>query len=193
MTFTQLCKRVREHLGQEHRYMHCVRVAGMAQMLAQLHGADPEKARLAGMLHDLARLYPDERLLRESEEHGIPVDAYAREHPVVLHAPLSAALARSLFGVDDPQMLSAISKHTLGDSQMSTLDYILYLADSLEPGRDFKEREELAALAETDLREAMRATIRASLRYLTQRHLSVAPQTAAAMQMLGMPFEGTVG
>ena len=186
MTFTELAKRVREHLGQEHRYAHCVRVARMSENLARVHGADPGKARIAGMLHDLARLYPADRLSRESAEHGIDIDAYSREHPTVLHAPLSASLAREMFGISDPDVLSAIAKHTLGAAEMSVLDCILYLADSLEPGRDFAERAELAALAEQDLAAAMRATIRSSLRYLTQRHLPIAPQTAAAMHTFGM-------
>ncbi|HKU67585.1 MAG TPA: bis(5'-nucleosyl)-tetraphosphatase (symmetrical) YqeK [Candidatus Baltobacteraceae bacterium] len=186
MTFSALCKSVREHLGQHHRYAHCVRVARMSDNLARIHGDDPAKARIAGMLHDLARLYPAERLLRESAQHGVEIDAYAREHPVVLHAPLSAKLAQTLFAVRDAQVLSAISKHTLGAAEMSPLDCILYLADGLEPGRDYPERAELAALAERDLSQAMRATIRSTLRYLTQRHLPIAPQTAAAMQTFGV-------
>jgi predicted HD superfamily hydrolase involved in NAD metabolism len=185
MTFTQLAQRVRKHLGQEHRYAHCVRVARMSENLARIHGADPGKARVAGMLHDLARLYSAERLLRESAERGVPIDDYAREHPVVLHAPLSARLAQELFGVGDAEVLSAIAKHTLGAGAMSPLDCILYLADGLEPGRDYAERAELAELAKRDLRAAMHATIVSSLRYLTQRHLPIAPQTAAAMNTFG--------
>ncbi len=186
MTFTDLARSVRDHLGQQHRYAHCVRVARMSENLARAHGADPAKARLAGMLHDLARLYSAERLLRESVEYGVEIDEYAREHPVVLHAPLSAKLAQTMFGVEDPEVLGAIAKHTLGAAKMSTLDCILYLADGLEPGRDFSERAQLAALAEHDLAEAMRATIRSTLRYLTQRHLPIAPQTAAAMHTFGL-------
>jgi len=158
----------------------------MSENLARLHGADPRKARLAGMLHDLARLYSAEQLLRESAQYGIAADSHALEHPVVLHAPLSAALAQRFFGVEDADVLSAITKHTLGAGEMSPLDCILYLADGLEPGRDFAEREHLAALAERDLGEAMRATIRSTLRYLNQRRLPVAPQTAALMHAFGM-------
>lgn len=184
--FTQIAKRVRQHLGQDHRYAHCVRVARMSETLARIHGADPRKARTAGMLHDLARLYSADRLLRESAERGVPIDDYGREHPVVLHAPLSAQLARSMFGVTDSEVLSAIAKHTLGAGEMSVLDCILYLADGLEPGRDYAERGELAALAQRDLGAAMRATIASSLRYLTQRRLPIAPQTAAAMRTFGL-------
>jgi predicted HD superfamily hydrolase involved in NAD metabolism len=145
------------------------------------------------MLHDLARLYPAERLLRESTEFGLPVDDYAREHPVVLHAPLSAYLARSMFGIADAQVLSAIAKHTLGAREMSPLDCILYLADGLEPGRDFSERARLAAVAERDLNEAMRATIASTLRYLKQRNLPIAPQTAAAMHTFGLSPSTSAG
>jgi predicted HD superfamily hydrolase involved in NAD metabolism len=193
MTFTELAQRVQKHLGQQHRYAHCVRVARMSENLARAHGADPHKARLAGMLHDLARLYPAERLLRESTEFGLPVDDYAREHPVVLHAPLSAYLARSMFGIADAQVLSAIAKHTLGAREMSPLDCILYLADGLEPGRDFSERARLAAVAERDLNEAMRATIASTLRYLMQRNLPIAPQTAAAMHTFGLSSSTSAG
>jgi len=186
VTFTELCKRVRKHIGQDHRYAHCVRVARMAENLARIHRAEPAKARLAGMLHDLARLYSNERLLEESERRGLPVSAFERAHPIVLHAPLSAALARADFGVNDPEVLSAIVKHTLAAGEMSTLDCVVYLADGLEPGRDYAERAELADLAGRDLAGAMRATISSSLRYLRSKHLPLAPQTAAAMHTFGV-------
>ena len=186
MTFTELCKRVRTHIGQDHRYAHCVRVARMAENLARIHGADPNKARTAGMLHDLARLYSNEKLLQECERLAMTISEFERTHPIVLHAPLSAELAHSDFGVNDPQVLSAIAKHTLAAGEMSPLDCVLYLADGLEPGREYPERAELAALAESDLAEAMRATIRSSLRYLMSKHLPLAPQTAAAMKTFGV-------
>jgi predicted HD superfamily hydrolase involved in NAD metabolism len=186
VTFTELARRVHEDLGQQHRYAHCVRVARMSENLARIHGADPSKARIAGMLHDLARLYSAERLLRECEARGIEIAAFARANPIVLHAPLSARLACDEYGVRDPEVLSAIAKHTLADKEMGTLDCILYLADALEPGRDYAGRAETAALAQRDLKAAMRVTIASSLRYLTQRNLPLAPQTAAAMHTFGL-------
>jgi predicted HD superfamily hydrolase involved in NAD metabolism len=158
----------------------------MSENLARIHGADPGKARIAGMLHDLARLYSAERLLAESERRGVEIDEFSRANPIVLHAPLSARLAQDDFGVNDPEILSSIAKHTLGSAEMGPLDCILYLADGLEPGREYEGRAELAALAERDLRAAMRATIASSLRYLSQRRLPLAPQTAAAMKTFGL-------
>jgi len=176
---------VRAALDQRHRYAHVVRVARMAARLARAHGVDPWRARIAAMLHDLARLYPADRLLRECAERGLAIDPFERSHPVVLHARLGAELARERFGVDDPQILSAIRKHTLADAVMSPLDKVVYLADGLEPGREFADRAALAALAFRDLDAAMRAAVVSSIAYLRERGLAVAPQTLAAAASSG--------
>ncbi len=160
MSFTRLARRVREHLGQQHRYQHSVRVARCAELLAQRHGLDSRKARLAGMLHDLARLYSPARLIAECEARGWCIEPIEREHPVLLHARLGAAIARESFGVEDVEVLSAIEKHTTSAPEMSPLDCAVYLADSLEPGRTFPERAELWELAMRDLTAAMRETLR---------------------------------
>jgi predicted HD superfamily hydrolase involved in NAD metabolism len=109
----------------------------------------------------------------------MPVDDFARAHPVVLHAPLGARLAQELFDVDDPQILSAIEKHTLAAMDMSQLDCIVYLADGLEPGREFDDRERLWALALRDLDAATTATIENTISYLQKTGGEVAPSTLA--------------
>ena len=182
---------MRTVLDQDHRYRHSVRVARAADVLAQRHGVDPAKARLAGMLHDLARLYPAKELIAQCERRGIPIDAFSREHPVVLHAPLGAALAAETFEVSDPQILSAIAKHTLGDVQMSGLDAVIYLADGLEPGRDYEERSALWDLALQDLDAALEATMRHSIEHLERTGTSVAPKTRAALAARRQPEGST--
>jgi len=157
-----------------------VRVARLAARIARAHGLDPQPARDAAMLHDLARLYSGERLLRESAERGIPIGPFERANPIVLHAPLGAELARERFGITDERVLSAIRKHTVADPVMSPLDAVVYLADGLEPGRDYPERAALAELAERDLGAAVRAVLASSIDYLRRRGLAVAPQTLAA-------------
>jgi predicted HD superfamily hydrolase involved in NAD metabolism len=125
-------------------------------------------------------LYSSERLLAECSARGMAIDAFERENPIVLHARLGAELARDDFGIDDEAILSAIRKHTVAAATMSPLDAILYLADGLEPGRDFAERAGLLDLAFRDLDAAMAATIENSLDYLRSRGLTAAPQTLAA-------------
>ena len=172
LDFARAARRVREHIAQQHRYAHILRVARTAEALAAAHGVDARQARIAGLLHDLARLYPSERLLRESAERGLAIGEFERSNPVVLHAPLGAELAREWFGVEDEAILSAIRKHTLGAATMSPLDEILYLADGLEPGRDFPARATLLALAFEDLSAATEALIKESAAYYRERKLA---------------------
>jgi predicted HD superfamily hydrolase involved in NAD metabolism len=181
-------RRVRAELGQRHRYAHTLRVARFAERLARQHGEDPAKARQAGLFHDLARLYPTERLLAECAARAMPIDAFEQANPIVLHARLGAELAREFYGVTDEAVLCAIRKHTVGAAQMSRLDMMLYLADGLEPGRDYPERAALASLAQTDLEAAMRAVLASSIAYLRDRGLDVAPQTWAAAEAFGVPI-----
>ena len=173
---------VGQSFEQRHRFAHVLAVTRMADTLAQAHGVDPARARLAALLHDLARLYSAQRLLRECEGRGMPIDAFERRNPIVLHARLGAELARERYGIDDERILSAIRAHTLGAPSMSRLDTIVYLADGLEPGRDFPERERLERLALEDLEAAMRATLRSTIAYLAARGLAVAPATTAAIE-----------
>jgi predicted HD superfamily hydrolase involved in NAD metabolism len=153
----------------------------LAERLARAHGADAGAARTAGMLHDLARLYSAERLVDECAARGLTIDDFERRHPIVLHARLGAELAREQFGVRDEAVLEAIRRHTVAAPVMTRLDEILYLADALEPGRDFAGRESLEALAFRDLRGAMAALLRSTLAYLHLRGLEPAPQTYAAL------------
>jgi predicted HD superfamily hydrolase involved in NAD metabolism len=180
-SFAQLSRGVRDAIGQQHRYAHSVRVARLAERLAAAHGEDTARARTAGMLHDLARLWDAKRLVRECETRAMPIDAFERETPIVLHARLGAELARENFGVDDPTILSAIAHHTVGARAMSRLDAIVYLADALEPGRDYPERASLERLAFANLDDAMVAVIRSSFAYLRGRNLPIAPQTLEAL------------
>jgi len=189
-TFGQLLRGVEEQLGQRHRYAHCVRVARCADVLAQRHGADAGKARLAGLLHDLARLYSPERLVSECEARGWTITRAEREHPVLLHARLGAAIARDRFGVEDPQVLSAIEKHTTGGAHMSPLDCIVYLADSLEPERGFSERGALWDLALKDLSAAMRGVLLAAMRHNVRKGRPTAPETLAAAISFGLSVSG---
>lgn len=161
-------------------------MARCADLLAQRHGLDARKARIAGMLHDLARLYSPDRLVAESAARGLPIGEYERCNPIVLHARLGSALARERFGVTDGEILSAIEKHTTADERMSPLDCAVYVADSVEPGRVFAQRDALWELATRDLLEATRETIRHTLAHLRRSGTPPAPQTAAAARALGI-------
>jgi len=134
------------------------------------------------MLHDLARLYSPEMLLEACAAREMPIDAFERSAPLVLHARVGAELARERYGVSDERILRAIRAHTLGAPKMSRFDAIVYLADGLEPGRTFAEREEFLRVAFADLEAAMRVVLASTVGYQRVRGLEVAPQTQAALE-----------
>jgi ribosome silencing factor RsfS/YbeB/iojap len=186
-------RRVRAELGQEHRYAHTLRVARFAERLAFAHGEDPAKARLAGLFHDLARLYSAQQLLDACTARAMTIDEFERANPIVLHARLGAELAREFYGVQDEAILSAIRKHTVAAPAMSRLDAIIYLADGLEPGRSFTQRAAYAELALRDLGAALRAVLESTIVYLRGRGLEIAPQTRAAAEAFGLPAASVSG
>ncbi len=183
ITFVRTARRVCTDLGQRHRYAHVLRVTRLAVQIARAHHLDTARALTAGLLHDLARLYTGAELIEACEARHLAIDAFERANPIVLHARLGAELARERYGVDDPAALSAMRKHTVAAAEMSPLDCAVYLADALEPGRDFAERAALARLAFKDLDRAMLAVLRLSAAHLRENGLTVAAQTLAALSV----------
>ena len=175
-----MAREMRATIGQRHRAEHSIRVARCAETIAMHHGIDAARARTAGLLHDLARLWPAQRLLEEAERRGYPIDDFERRHPIVLHAPLSASLARERFGVEDAEIAEAIAAHTLGAAEMSPLARALFLADALEPQRSYPERAQLWELALQDLDAAMYATLESTIAYARSRGYEIATRTKAA-------------
>lgn len=142
-----------EHLD-EHRVAHVAGCESEAVRLAMRWGEDPELAAEAGILHDITKSLSFDEQLQLCEKYGIINDNSELEAPKLLHAKTGAALVRDLFGVSDT-VYAAIRWHTTGKPDMSLFEKILYLADYIEPTRDFEGIDELRELAFTDLDGAM--------------------------------------
>ncbi|BAU05078.1 bis(5'-nucleosyl)-tetraphosphatase (symmetrical) YqeK [Fischerella sp. NIES-3754] len=137
------------------RINHILRVEQMAVELAQHYQLDREKAATAGLMHDLAKYFPSKKLLQMAELAGLEIDEVMVASPHLLHADVSAIVARETFGVQDEEVLQAIANHTLGRPGMSPLSCIVFLADTLEPGRG--DSAELQALRKTSFANLERA------------------------------------
>lgn len=168
------------------RLAHCSRVAQLAQWLAQRYDVDPDKARLAGFLHDCARDESPARLLELAGLWRIPVTEVEARAPILLHAPVGAELVRRECGVEDIQILDAIRFHTTGRSGMSPLEKIVFVADYAEPARDFPGVERVRAAMFECLDTAVRFALDQSLRYLLERGYLVHPNMVAARNALYM-------
>ena len=138
----------------ERRIAHVAGCEGEAIELARLWGEDPELAAEAGILHDITKRLSYEEQLNLIQKYDILTDNAELAAPKLLHAKTGAAVAKDRFGCGD-EVCSAIRWHTTGRPDMTLLEKILYLADYIEPTRDFPGVEKLRALTREDLDRAM--------------------------------------
>jgi len=159
---------------------HSEATAAAAVTLAQRYGVDPTDAELAGLLHDYARDLSGAELLAAATELGVPVLEFEREHPLLVHARVGAALLRrDLPGIGEA-VLSAIEVHTVGGLPMSDLDRVVYLADMIEPGRDYDGADSLRlACRDASLSECFRVGYGRSVRHVLASGRPLHPISAA--------------
>lgn len=132
------------------RIPHVLGTEQEAIRLAVRYGADVAKARRAALLHDCTKRLSTREQLELCREYGIPLDDVERETGSLLHAKTGAEEARRVFGVDD-EIYGAIRYHTTGRAHMTLLEKIIYLADYIEPSRDFPGVEKLRKICYEDL------------------------------------------
>lgn len=161
------------------RMAHTAGCEQEAVQLARRWGENPESAAVAGILHDITKnLGYDEQLIL-CGKYGIILDSAEKENPKLLHAITGAARARDLFGVSDA-VCEAIRWHTTGKPDMTTLEKIIYLADYIEPTRDFAGLDKLRALAYEDLDKAMALGLEMSLEEIRRRNAEPHPASLEA-------------
>ena len=162
---------------------HARETANLAGIMASELGLNPKIARRAGLLHDVTKALPGPEQLKLSDKYGMMLDTFERSHPKLLHAKSGAAVAGAVFG-ESAAVQSAICWHTTGKPDMTLLQKILYLADYMEPNRDFPGVERLRALAQHDLDEAVLLGLEMSLDLLTETGQPIDVNSRAARDFL---------
>jgi predicted HD superfamily hydrolase involved in NAD metabolism len=159
------------------RLAHSLRVEAMSVDLARYHGLSEDAAAQAGLMHDLAKYFKPEVLLQTARRAGIAIDPVDAGCPHLLHAEVSAVVAREEFQVTHPGILAAIANHTLGRPAMDDLSCIVFLADSLEPGRGDKAvLNRLRELSCIDLGTAVFQTCDYTLNHLIEKRRPIHPR-----------------
>ena len=179
MTFEQYEQEVKRHLTQG-RFYHSQCVAAEAEKLARRYGADPEKARLCGILHDVMKDTPPQEQLKILEKSGIILTVAQRRNRKLWHALSGAAYLRDELGIADQEILGAVECHTRGMGGMSLLDKVRFVADYISADRDYPGVEELRVTAYRSLEEAMVEGIRFTVDELMGQELPVAAESIEA-------------
>lgn len=134
---------------KESRYIHSLGVEKMASELAEIYGADVEKAAFAGRYHDIAKCFPPEVMNNYVRKYGLS-DIYI-DNNALAHSKVAAEILCHEFGVTDEEVLNAVRSHTTGRYGMSLLEEIIYVADAIEYNRNYEGLQELQEQARHDL------------------------------------------
>lgn len=165
------------------RLTHTMLTVREAVRLAAAYGADTQKARLAALLHDCIKL-PNKELIAFAEQNCYDITPEERHSPYLIHSRLGAIIAMEKYGVTDKEVLQAIENHTLGKVGMSLLDKIIYVADKIEPSRDFDGVDEIRETAYKDINAAMLQVMQHSAEYTVASGRALNPATKAVMDYI---------
>lgn len=166
--FLKMEKKLSKYLDEE-RFAHTMGVMYTCASLAMVYDYDIPDAQAAGLLHDCAKCIPNKKKLKICSQQKLPVTAFEKDHPFLLHARLGAYLAQEKYGIENQEILSSILYHTTGRPAMSLLEKIVYIADYIEPMRSKAANlPKIRKLAFQDLDECMYEILKDTLAYLEE-------------------------
>ncbi len=170
MPDTEKIKAYLEENLSNRRYTHSIGVAEEAVRLARHYGADCDKAYLAGLVHDVAKEIPaDTALDMLRDRYGAEVDEVTANTHKLMHGVLGTYMIQSEFDICDPEILDAVRYHTTAKADMSMLTKIIYMADYIEPNRDFDGVDDLRVLAYEDIDKAIMVGLDFTLTELVEK------------------------
>lgn len=151
----------------EKRYIHTLGVQYTAAALAMRYKVSIDDASKAGLLHDCAKNYSNEELIKRCHKHNIDITEIELRNGFLLHAKLGAYYAKSKYGIENESILSAIRYHTTGKTGMNMLEKIIFTADYIEPSRKpLPNLDDIRSLSFVDIDEAVYRILDATLNYL---------------------------
>ncbi len=168
------------------RFIHSSGVAASAVTLAERYGADPDQALLAGWIHDCAKELSLKEMQEIVDSHGMKVDIFLRNSRALLHGPAGSILAQTRYKINVPEVQNAIYYHTTGRPHMHLLEKIIFLADYIEPNRNFPDVDILRKKAEVNLEDALLAAYNSTINHLLSENKYIYDLTFAGRNDLVM-------
>ncbi len=165
------------------RVNHVLGCRDTAVDLAKHWSADETDAARAGILHDITKALRGTLQLTLCDAYGIILDDFSAKYPKTLHALTGSLVAERIFG-ENQAVVSAIRHHTTGRADMTLLEKIIYVADYMEPCRDFPGVEKLRELAYSDIDAALKLGLEMTLELLKKQGSEVSPASQAALNWL---------
>ncbi len=178
MTFKE-CKKIAKARMGEKRFTHSENVADEAEKLAEIYGADKDKAKLAGILHDITKETPNEEQLQIIRQNGIILTKMQLSSPKLWHSISGAAFIESELKIKDEDIINAVRYHTSGRAGMSLLEKIIFVADFTSEERSYDGVEIMRKKSRKSLEEAMYFGLSFTLSDLIKRERTIEPNAVA--------------
>ena len=169
------------------RVAHVLGCRDTAAELARYWGADETDAARAGLLHDITKAIDGPLQLTLCSAYGTILSDFGYKYPKTLHALTGSLVADRIFG-ENEAVVSAICSHTTGKADMNLLEKIIYVADYMEPNRDFPGVEKLRELAFRDMDAALRLGLEMTLEHLKRQGNEVSPESREALAWLNSRY-----
>jgi nicotinate-nucleotide adenylyltransferase len=167
------------------RVNHVLGCRDTAARLARIWGVDVTDAARAGMLHDVTKAIDGPLQLTLCREYGKVLSEFSLKYPKTLHALTGSMVAQRIFG-ENEKVVAAIECHTTGKGNMTMLEKIIYVADYMEPNRDFPGVDKLRHYAETDMDAALKLGLEMTLEHLKRQGAEVSPESRQALEYLNV-------
>lgn len=164
----------------DYRRIHSLNVADEAVRFAKKYGADPEKARLAGLLHDITKEVENDLQLKIIEKGGIILTDVERRSPKLWHAMSGSVAVSEEFGIDDEDIINAVRYHTTARAGMSKLEKCIFLADFTSAERNYPDIDVIRRYAEVSLEDGMLYGLKFTISRLSGRGDLISPDALAA-------------
>ena len=171
------------YMMKQKRVPHVMGVEEEAVKLARRWGADETLARRAGILHDCTKYWTLEENKALCARYGVELDELEQKAVKLLHSKTGACIAKYVFG-EPEEVCQAIFWHTTAKEDMTLLEKIIYMADYIEPNRDFEGVERLRALSYEDLDKALLLGVETTIREMEERGLPIHKRTLMARDWL---------
>ena len=147
VTYEELYERVESEVSEK-RFHHILGVVERTEEYAQIYPINLEEAKIAAILHDVAKEYPLEKSNYILEKYGYQLDEIEKENNNLIHGKVASVIAKEEYGLSE-NITNAIAYHTTGRENMSLLEKVIYLADATEPGRIYKDSSNRFTVEET--------------------------------------------
>lgn len=164
----------------EKRYIHTLGVVDTAKKLAEINGVSQEKAEIAALAHDVAKNLSKDKMKEMIKENNITISGLEENNSNLWHSIIAPIEAKVKLGIEDEEILDSIRWHTTGKENMSILTKIIYIADMIEPNRNFSGIEDIRKVTFDNLDAGVYSGLTHNIKFLLAKNLLIDENTIKA-------------